>query len=187
MILNNEHMEDTTENYIRLCKDRSDSNIAAIHSLFVQQLYGQAVALLWQELDSLVRVCHLLTISDFSKREKFMNLAGKRWKKGGNQITDSSLVDVANRYNSWARDVYDFGNKFTHLSDYHAYKSLDPLATLDISKKVCIEQYLTSYHQYPGGLPITLEHVIPYLPKVADKVVTNLSSYLKDLKERRDL
>lgn len=180
-------MTDTTTKFIRLSKDRSLSNTAAIHSLFSQQLYGQAVSLLRQELDTLVRVCYLLTISNIQERHRLINLTlvGKKWKNGRTNITDREMVTVARQYNHWVPEVYDFGNKFTHLSDFHDYKSSDPLVTLDITQKRTIKHYLNSYHQFPDGLPITFENVISYLPKVADKVSRNLSSYLDDLQNRR--
>jgi hypothetical protein len=182
-------MQDDKAKFIRLTKDRSDSNISAILTLFNQKLYGQATAILRQELDSLIRVCYLLALPDSAERQRLINstINGVKWKIGKSNVTDRDMVKVASRYNHWAPEVYDFGNRFTHLTDFHDYKTIDPLATLEVSQKQMIRHYLSSYHQFPGEMQITFENVISYLPKVARKVSNNLNSYLSDLESDRYL
>lgn len=181
-------MEDNLEKFIRLVTDRSESNLSAILALFKESLYGQAIAILRQELDSLIRICFLLTLHDSSERSRLIEatLNGLRWKVGKEIIRDRKMVDIAGRYNHWAPEVYEFGNRFTHLTDYHDYKQQDPLENLDSVQKKRIKNYLCSYHQFPEYKTINFENVVPYLPQVAAKVSNNLSAYLRDLERHKN-
>jgi hypothetical protein len=180
-------MTDKTLDFIRLTRDRSRDNTAAIISLHSQQLFGQATAILRQELDSLIRVCYLLTITNPNERLRLIDdtLNGNKWRINNKVITDREMVNTASRYNHWAPEVYDFGNSFTHLTNFHEFKNTDPLQQLSVAKKVTIKQYLKSYHLFSINKDVTFNNVIPYIPQVAQKVSNNLNSYLNDLKHRR--
>ena len=182
-------MADTTLDFIRLTRERSHDNTTAIISLYAQKLYGQAVAILRQELDSLIRVCYLLTIKNSNERMRLINdtLNGKRWRVNNKIVRDAEMVNVAARYNHWAPEVYEFGNSFTHLTNFHDFKKTDPLSKLDPGKKATIKQYLSTYHFFPNSDPITFENVISFIPQVAQKVSDNLNTYLDDLERRRIL
>jgi hypothetical protein len=100
-------------------------------------------------------------------------------------LTDRKMVDIARQYNHWAPEVYQFGNSFTHLTNYHDFKNTDPLLQLDANRKATIRHYLHTYHFFPNDGAITFERVVPFIPKVARKVSDNLNSYLNDLENQR--
>ena len=179
-------MADSLEKFIRLTRDRSRDNTRAIQSLHAQELYGQAISILRQELDSLIRICYLLTISNFNERLRLINdtLNGTKWKINGQNITDRKMVTVATQYNHWAPEVYDFGNSFTHLTNYHDFKNSDPLAQLTNDQKNTIRHYLNTYHSFGSIKEVTFQNVIPFVPQVAHKVSDNLNSYLDDLENK---
>ena len=135
----------------------------------------------------MIRVCYLLRIADLAARNNFINdtIAGREWEKDGNRVTDRKMVSIASQYNRWAPEVYDFGNSFTHLTNFHDYKSNDPLDSVDEKQKREIRRYLSSYHGFPANLQINFLNIIAYLPQVATKVSDNLHSYLKDLEQER--
>src|SRR5262249_1509724 len=133
-----------------------------------------------------IRVCFLLAVSDLNERRRFMNdtLNGIKWTTKGQPITDRKMVTLASQYNHWAPEVYDFGNSFTHLTNYHDFKHTDPLLLLDSSKKSAIKRYLHAYHSFPNSDEVTFENVVPYIPRVAQKVSDNLNHYLADLERQ---
>jgi len=172
--------------FIRILTERSNENTASIVTLYNQKLFGTCLSLLRQELDSLIRVCYLHTLSDTSEIERLIDdtINGIEWKKNGNRITDRKMVNIASQYNHWAPEVYDFGNCFTHLTNFHNYKHNDPLKNIDEKGKLTIKQYLSSYHGFPTKKELTFENVIPYLPKIAEKVSNNLKSYIQHLSSK---
>jgi hypothetical protein len=179
-------MSDNTSKFIRLTRDRSHDNLRAIMSLHFQGLYGQETAILRQELDSLIRVCYLLTITDPNERLRLIDdtLNGVKWVINGKSLTDRKMVNIAQQYNHWAPEVYDFGNSFTHLTNYHDFKTTDPLLQLDASRKTAIRRYLNTYHFFSDGDAVTFNNVVPFIPRVAQKVSDNLNRYLDDLENR---
>lgn len=180
-------MTDNLAKFIRLTRDRSRDNTLSIQTLHRQGLYGQSIAILRQELDSLIRVCYLLTIPDLNERKRLINdtLDGKKWKANGQNVTDRKMVTIATQYNHWAPEVYDFGNSFTHLTNYHDYKTTDPLSKLTLDEKNTIRKYLNSYHSFGTIREVTFESVVPYIPQVAQKVSGNLNCYLDDLENNK--
>lgn len=76
---------------------RSGEHSCAINILLQQQLYGQVISILRQELDSMVRVMFLLSISDLNLREHFINqtLEGIKWSYPNTKkvVTDKQMVD----------------------------------------------------------------------------------------------
>lgn len=179
-------MTDSLSRFIRLTRDRSGDNTRAIQSLHAQGLHGQATSILRQELDSLIRVCYLLTIADYNERLRLINdtLDGNKWKIKGQNITDRKMVTVASQYNHWAPEVYDFGNSFTHLTNYHDFKNSDPLVQLSAEQKGTIRHYLNAYHAFGEIREVTFQNVIPFIPQVAHKVSGNLNCYLDDLENK---
>lgn len=73
--------------------------------LLQQQLYGQVISILRQELDSMVRVMFLLSISDLNLREHFINqtLEGIKWSYPNTKkvVTDKQMVDLADKFYGW--------------------------------------------------------------------------------------
>lgn len=172
--------------FIEIVIDRSNENISSILTLHSQEKYGTCISLLRQELDSLIRVCYLNNLKDNDEIERLINktINGIEWEKNGKRIFDRTMVNIASQHNSWAAEVYDFGNSFTHLTNYHDYKKNDPLKNLEETKRMTVKQYLKSYHQFSESLEITFENVIPYIPKVANKVSDKLRGYLNLLENR---
>ena len=81
---------------------RSKEHSCAINILLQQQLYGQVISILRQELDSMVRVMFLLSISDLNLREHFINqtLEGIKWSYPNTKkvVTDKQMVDLADKF-----------------------------------------------------------------------------------------
>lgn len=115
--------------FIRILKQRSNENTASILLLHGQGYFGTCVSLLRQELDSLIRVCYLHTLKDNAEIDRLINdtISGVEWEKMGKRITDRKMVNIASQYNHWAPEVYDFGNCFTHLTNFHDYKKKRPI------------------------------------------------------------
>jgi hypothetical protein len=172
--------------FTRILTQRSNENTASIVLLHGQGYFGTCISLLRQELDSLIRVCYLHTLTDNAEIDRLIDdtIGGVEWEKNGKRITDRKMVNIASQYNHWAPEVYDFGNCFTHLTNYHDYKQNDPLLTLDTTSNQTIKHYLNSYHGFPMTSDVTFQNVIPYIPQVAMKVSNNLQAYIAHLNSR---
>jgi hypothetical protein len=186
LIVSSNHMTPKLQDFIRILTERSSENTASILLLHGQRLYGTSISLLRQELDSLIRVCYLHTLTSPAEIDRLIDdtISGVEWEKNGKRITDRKMVNIASQYNHWAPEVYEFGNCFTHLTNYHDYKTNDPVNNLDTATKQTIKGYLHSYHQFPATKDATFENVIPYIPEVARKVSNNMRSYLNNLSSR---
>ncbi len=101
-------------------------------------LAGQMVAILRQELDSMVRVIYLLAQSP-DRRDLLIDSSVNREKwlqhnsKGA--VTDKEMVDLAQRLQGWTRSVYKFGCAFIHLSSLHDYNARDPFRQLPLEER----------------------------------------------------
>ena len=142
---------------------RSGEHSCAINILLQQQLYGQVISILRQELDSMVRVMFLLSISDLNLREHFINqtLEGIKWSYPNTKkvVTDKQMVDLADKFYGWPFFVYKERNDIT--------------------------RFLHQYHSFPLELELNLENIIPYLDKVFNKVSSNLACYIEDLRQNK--
>jgi hypothetical protein len=172
-------MDANLQTFIRFTANRSQSNLKAIEVLCNIHLYGQAISILRQELDSLTRVSHLLSISDSTKRQALINENIRDIKWHG--LTDRKLVEAASVHNTWVTDVYNFGNRFTHLTGFHDYNNDDPVKSIPAVDKDRIKDYLSSIHQFPRDKELTFDNAVSYIPAVAQKVARNLASYLDSL------
>ena len=126
------------EVFCRQVRERSQENRQAMSLLHGAALLGQAVGVLRQELDSMVRVIYLLSVTDRVRRAQLITAAasGKSWKgaKSG-RVTDREMVELAQELHGWTGSVYRFGCAFIHLSSYHDYKSRDPIEGLDAQER----------------------------------------------------
>lgn len=149
---------------------RSGEHSCAINILLQQQLYGQVISILRQELDSMVRVMFLLSISDLNLREHFINqtLEGIKWSYPNTKkvVTDKQMVDLADKFYGWPFFVYKLGCAFIHLSAMVYYKNSNPFLLLSVSERNDITRFLHQYHSFPLELELNLENIIPYLDKV---------------------
>lgn len=174
---------DDLKAFINIINQRSNENEQAIEKLYERGLYGQAISVLRQELDSMVRVIFLLHQS-LDERENLIKqtLENKRWKlRGGKQVTDRELVDLADKLNGWTKSVYKFGCAFIHLSSFHDYNTNDPFKSLSKEEINSIKEHLHSSHFFPLSFDLTMETLSDYLPRVFEKIHSNLECYVKDL------
>ena len=162
---------------------RSGEHSCAINILLQQQLYGQVISILRQELDSMVRVMFLLSISDLNLREHFINqtLEGIKWSYPNTKkvVTDKQMVDLADKFYGWPFFVYKLGCAFIHLSAMVYYKNSNPFLLLSVSERNDITRFLHQYHSFPLELELNLENIIPYLDKVFSRPLK--SPFLRDI------
>jgi hypothetical protein len=78
------------------------------------------------ELDSMIRVIYLLHRPVGRDRILASCVAGEGFKDRGRRIPDRTMIDIAVADNGWVNAVYEFGNKFVHLTDAHDYGEVDP-------------------------------------------------------------
>jgi hypothetical protein len=177
------------ETFCRQVRSRSAEHREAIRRL--SSLPGQIVAILRQELDSLIRVIFLLAQTDRQYRDYLIDAAvdGRKWTARGSRkrLTDREMVDLANGLHGWTESVYRFGCCFIHLFNLHDYRNRDPLQQLPDEEKAAVLGHLRYYH---GGLvqeSPTFQDMVPFLPRVFEKVADNLECYLRQLENDGDL
>ena len=173
-----------TEQFCRMLRDRSAEHKAAAQLLFPQRLYGQMIAILRQELDSMVRMVFLVTQS-LSIRQHYINqtLNNEKWTLPGTrtQVTDRQMVDFANAIDGWERSVYKLGCAFIHLSAMADYNHSNPFLLLPVNEQQDIKQHLHNYHGFPLSDNLSVETVGPYLFKVFEKISSNLEYEIQKL------
>ena len=151
-------------------------------------LASPMVGILRQELDSLVRVIYLLSIRDKKYRKQLIeaSIEGERWTHKGkrSRITDREMVALAQHLHGWTQLVYRFGCAFVHLSNCHDHGSRDPLKSLAPTDRAVLLQYMRQYHHGPSMENPKFADLIPYIPRVFEKVAGNLECYLSDLEKR---
>ena len=183
------------EVFCRQVRERSQENRQAMSLLHGAALLGQAVGVLRQELDSMVRVIYLLSVTDRVRRAQLITAAasGKSWKgaKSG-RVTDREMVELAQELHGWTGSVYRFGCAFIHLSSYHDYKSRDPIEGLDAQERSDLLQHMRHYHGGPPSDDFTFRDLAPFLPAVFEKIASNLECYVEQLQrdgqlDRHDL
>ena len=78
--------------------------------MFGNHLLGQMVAILRQELDSMIRVIYLLSISDQIYRRQLIeaSINGQQWTVKGKKtrITDKEMADLAGTLHGWTASIY---------------------------------------------------------------------------------
>jgi len=182
-------MESSVQKFCQIVRKRSEENKKSFSVLYANRLFGQAVSVLRQELDSMVRCIYLLTLQDLSARDILVNqtLDGERWRYPGRRIiTDKDMVEISSKLHGWTQSVYDFGCAFVHLTNFHGYTENDPFHTLDDLEEHIIKDHLNNYHGYNLDQKLTFESIIPYLSKVFEKVVGN-SKYYVDRLEKNEV
>jgi hypothetical protein len=176
---------DALDTFCRLVRARSAENAEAMHLLASAQLWGQTISILRQELDSMIRVIYLLSLSDMSYRQSLIEASvnGRKWTvKGKNaRITDKEMAELAGRLHGWTASVYKFGCAFIHLSDFHDYNSRDPFVRLPANEQNDILHHLRNYHFGPPQASPTFQDLTPYFPRVLDKISSNLAHYVEQL------
>lgn len=170
--------------FARQVRSRSNEHRHAMELLSRARLAGQMVSVLRQELDSMVRVIYLLA-QDIPRRTALIesSVAGKRWLKQNSRspVTDKEMVELAQHLRGWTSSVYKFGCAFIHLSNLHDYNDRDPLALLPDQERIDIIEHCRAYHGGPSSNDASFDDLIPYFPRVLEKVARNLECYIEHL------
>jgi len=103
--------------FCRQVRNRSRENREALALLHRSALTGNVLAVLRQELDSMVRCVFLLSVSDRLYRKRLLedSVSGLLWRteNGRRKITDRDMVDLTSKLHGWTQNVYAFGCGFT--------------------------------------------------------------------------
>jgi len=169
--------------FCRTVRERSRDNSAALRLLDRAGLTGKVIGTLREELDSMIRCIYLLSISDRSRRDELIGkfLKGERWP-----VPDAKMVTLSSRLQGWTQSVYNFGCAFIHLSKYHD-KSQDPLDLLNRQEREQIAQHLSYYHGFRMDSNTRFRDIVPILPRVFEKIASNLECYVSDLENNSEL
>lgn len=177
--------------FVRQVRGRSRENAESLGLLHGRGLNSNVVSILRQELDSLVRVIFLLSQTDRAYRSALIDASvnGRQWtKKGGKgRITDKEMVELSSSLFNWAKNVYEFGCAFIHLSSFHDYATRDPMEQISPTERSTIASYMNYYHLTHFSPAVTFREIMPYLPTVFEKIRSSTECYLKNLEEGRDL
>jgi hypothetical protein len=176
--------------FCRQVRERSQENRRALALLHGAELYGQVVGILRQELDSMIRVIYLLSVSDRERRAGLISDAvhGRIWRHpSAGRVTDREMLELAEHLHGWARSVYRFGCAVIHLSSLHDYRERDPVLALSPGERDDLVHHLRAYHGGPQRDDVTFEDVVPYLPPAFEKVASNLEAYLEHLARHQEL
>lgn len=173
-------------NKTRFCtilRERSIEHKKAISLMLQNELYGQAISILRQELDSMVRVIFLIEEPDFSVREHFVEqtLENIKWTLPNTRsiITDRQMVELSNLLFGWTKSVYKLGCAFIHLSPMSNYKNENPFLKLGETEIQDIKNHLHNYHGFPLTSDLNMDAISSYLDKVFTKVSDNLEAYIE--------
>lgn len=177
------------EIFCRQIRQRSEENGRAFAILFRNDIIGNSISILRQELDSMIRVIYLLSIDDIDYRDRLIasSVQGKKWTRKGSkaQVTDHDMVELASRLQGWTQSVYRFGCAFIHLSNFHDYQARDPMELLAKDEKADLLRHMRAYHGGPLTDAPSFDEIARYLPQVFEKVHSNLECYLKDLEQNK--
>ena len=181
---------DEIEKFSNILRKRSAEHSEAISRM--HDLPGMMASILRQELDSMVRVIFLLTISDLNERKRLVNqtLSGDVWtiktaKGKDKKITDREMVEVSNKMKGWTLSVYKFGCAFIHFSNYHDYSESNPFDSLSSEEKRDMISHLRYYHGGPRSDHPSFSEIAAYFPRVFDKITGNLECCIKDLESNK--
>ena len=172
------------EVFVRQIRSRSAEHRRAVEALSSADAHGQIVAILRQELDSMVRVIYLLSLPIDRRLDLVAaSVEGEKWRKENSKgaITDREMVDLAQKLNGWTKSVYKFGCAFIHLSALHDYENRDPIGLLPANERNDLIMHCRNYHSGPIQDDPTFRDFVPYLPAVLKKISGNLDWYLKHL------
>lgn len=170
--------------FLRQVRSRSLEHQRAMRLLSEAGLAGQMVSVLRQELDSMVRVIYLLTQSP-ERRDLLIeaSVRGAKWSKADARakVTDREMVELSQTLHGWTQSVYKFGCAFIHLSGLHDYNDRDPLAQLPAKEREDILEHCRRYHGGPHPDTERFCDLVPYLPRVLEKIAGNLEHCLAAL------
>lgn len=166
------------DDFVLMVRQRTQQNRAAF--LALDHAPQVQTALLRIELDSMIRVLHVLSyeplerevaIERFYSAQRFENSKGKR-------ITDAHMVEEAARFEGWTRYVYDFACAFVHLSPLHLNNLDVDLSSYFGDETERVKLYLNHYHGFGKALQLTIRNIQPYLSRIFEKICDNTECYL---------
>jgi hypothetical protein len=178
----------TTE-FIRCVEERSHENKAAFALLMQNGLLGPALALVRQELDSMIRVIWLIDSCSQGERTRLIEdaLQGKHWQKKTTKgklvrITDAEMSEAALGRHRWIEQVYRFGCHLVHLSSWHNYRHRDPVKNLAAGEREDVKKSIEDFHQMEID-DLSFSHIEMHAPYAMEKISSNLASYLRELEK----
>ncbi len=183
-------MTTVAENASAFChavEARSREHHEAMEAALDKGWLSIAGSVLRMELDSMIRVIWLLDHPESRGQILAACVAGEGFKAGRVSVRDIVMVNHAVSSHGWVRRVYDFGNRFVHLTNAHGYAERDPFQAYEHRAEVI--EYINDYHggKIPGR-PLddrsSLIDLVPYAPHVLEKITSNLDSYLSRLRAR---
>lgn len=170
-------------------RDRSRENRTAFALLCKNRLFGPALALVRQELDSMIRVIYLLELADPSERRRLIldSIEGRHWsrptpKGKAVRITDREMAELALKRHTWVRQVYQFGCNLIHLSDWHGYQTADPTKNMTPDDRASVLEEIERVHAKRFS-ELTFTALLEHAPFAIEKIADNLECYLKDLEK----
>jgi len=182
-------MMDATEELAVLCRQvrsRSAEHKISMSAVMAVGAFGQAVGILRQEVDSMVRIMYLLSITDPVLRENLITtfVSGGTMRRGnGQRVTDREMVDLGQTLHGWTKSVYQFGCSFIHLSSFHDWSDRNPLDQIPDEERRQILTHMRYYHGGPAEEHPTFHEFATYLPRVLDKIAGNLECYVETLEK----
>ncbi len=178
-----------SQKFCNTIRNRSEENKIAINLLYSNQLYSNAISILRQELDLMVRTIYVLGITDAEYRKELMKdfVEGRKWRKKDNRayITDKEMVDYTNNLFGYAQLVYRFGCSFIHLSNLQNWLDEDVSANLDVETKKAIAMYINQYHGTGLDASFTFKDIIIFIPDIFNKIHDNLECYVESIEKER--
>lgn len=175
---------DNLNTFCNIIRKRSAENKKSIKLLYENQLYGNAISILRQELDSMIRVLYLLSRNQHVREQLIeQTINYEKWHEGKSKISDYEMINNANNLHGWARNVYEFGCSFIHLSVFHYYLEQDPFSYLLKDDLSTIKNFMVKYQEFPDSQKINMQTMIPYLPQVFDKINDNLKCHIETLEK----
>jgi hypothetical protein len=134
-----------TEQFCRILMERAAEHLSSGRLLFANELYGQIISILRQELDSMVRAIFLLS-KDLTMRQHFIGqtLQNTKWTQPNSRttVTDRQMVDLTDTLHGLTNSVYKLGCAFIHLSPMVDYRNENPFLQLSPTEVTDIKQHL---------------------------------------------
>ncbi|MDG9674675.1 hypothetical protein [Micromonospora sp. DH14] len=174
--------------FARATEARSAEHRQIINIAVENKWWSVTGSLLRMELDSLIRVNYLRTHPHDRSQILSACVAGlgfgipRHDGVGVRRIRDTVMVPSG----GWERRVYDFGNRFVHLTEAHNHTERDPFMALPEDERKVIVEYLDHYHRGKSGVAIlsvdsAFGDVALYAPHVLEKIADNTRYSLEEV------
>lgn len=155
-----------------------------------KNLLSTQMSMIREEVDSLVRVIHLLGVNDYNELADIIGNSFDQRKFGptkadgkARRISDKSMIQDAAAQFDWLETLYDFGCSFIHLTGLHSYQERDAFRMLSPSEREEIAKFVNHYYGATISANSQFTEVTHYLPQIFRKVAENLERLLSDLQE----